>query len=80
MAKWNKLQELLSTYEKGSSQLLNKKKTSIFCSSNTKDKDKNLVIQAVRGVIYENFERNLRLEAMVKRSKYNIFRWIKERV
>ncbi|XP_042952203.1 uncharacterized protein LOC122289285 [Carya illinoinensis] len=77
---WLKIQRILSRYEKASGKFLNRDKTTIFFSSNTKTEDKRDVLAAGRATVRGNFERYLGLPTMVGRPKYNTFKCIKERV
>ncbi|XP_042942879.1 uncharacterized protein LOC122277062 [Carya illinoinensis] len=77
---WLKIQRILSRYEKASGQFLNRDKTSIFFSSNTKTEDKRDVLAARGATVRGNFERYLGLPTMIGRSKYNTFKCIKESV
>lgn len=65
--KASNMQDILSIYEKGSSQVLNEEKSSIFFSQNTKTRDKELVIQAIRSTICSSYEKYLGLSTMVRR-------------
>lgn len=60
--------------------MANNQKSAIIFSPNTSEFAKQQVIQATRGSILGNFDRYLGLPALIGRSKYNSFRWIKERV
>ncbi|XP_042950367.1 uncharacterized protein LOC122282484 [Carya illinoinensis] len=77
---WLKIQRILSRYEKASGQFLNRDKTAIFFSSNTKTEDKRDVLAAGGATMRGNFERYLGLPTMVGRSKYNTFKCINERM
>lgn len=77
--KWTKIQEILSVYEKWSSLVLSKEKSSILFSQNTKIQGKESIIQATRSIICSTYKKYLGLPAMVWRSKYNTFRNIKEK-
>lgn len=68
---WEKIQEILYTYEKRSGQTLNLQKSSILFSKATTESDKQQVIQATGSFIYGNYSNYLGLPALVGRSKYN---------
>lgn len=53
MMEWDNLQRLLNTYEKGSRQSVNKQKSSLFFSSNTRDHCKDEVLQEVGGIMWQ---------------------------
>lgn len=53
---WMKLQDILTAYEKGLGQVLNKQKSSIFFSPNTFEIFKQEVIQAAGGVTFGSYE------------------------
>ncbi|XP_040987705.1 uncharacterized protein LOC121235427 [Juglans microcarpa x Juglans regia] len=63
-----------------SGQFLNKDKTAVFFSSNTKEVDKRLILEEGGAVLRGNYENYLGLPVVVGRSKYNAFRGIKEKV
>lgn len=73
-----KLYDILNKYEKGFGQYLNKHKSSFFFSSNTRERDMSLIIQAASQAIYGSYEKCLGLPAMVGRSKFNTCRGIKD--
>jgi hypothetical protein len=76
---WSNLQHVLDIYEQASGQRLNKEKTSIFFSRNTKDDIKRQILLDV-GVHATNcFEKYLGLPTMVGRSRRMVFMSIKER-
>ena len=72
--------DLLSVYERGSGQKINKDKTNIFFSSNTYH-DVQVRIQHLLGVpAIRQYERYLGLPAFVGRAKRQGFAYIKERI
>lgn len=77
---WCWVKSLVKTYENGSGQVINNQKSSIYFSSNTSTNAKQEVIQEVGGSTYGSYDKYLGLQAMIGKSKYNCFRWIKERV
>lgn len=74
------MQDIFTIYEKKSRQILNKEKSSLLFSPHVRSNDKELVIQAIGGTICGSYEKYLGLPALVGRSKYNIFKNIKEKV
>lgn len=71
---------MLSLYERASCQSLNRQKISILFSSNTKGEARNLIQKEARVKECSNLERYLGLPAMVGLSRYNSFKYFKERV
>lgn len=71
---------LLRIYEMGLGQVVNNQKSSIFFRSNTSVKTRQEVIQGVGGTICWNYDKYFGLSSLIGRSKYNTFRWIKEKV
>lgn len=66
---WSKIIHILETCEKGSGQILNKEKTSIFFTRNT-PKDIQQTILKIAGVKSQGFfEKYLGLSAVVERAK-----------
>ncbi|XP_042950104.1 uncharacterized protein LOC122282219 [Carya illinoinensis] len=77
---WRSMYEILEGYEKASGQKLNKQKTSIFFSTNTKENVKSEIYKEAGSYICDRYEKYLGLPAIVGRSKYNALRGLKERV
>ena len=76
----NRIQGILSLYEKASGQQINRQKTTIFFSKSTPIPTQN-VIQNMLGVpAIKQYERYLGLPSFVGREKYSSFAQIKERV
>ena len=72
--------DLLSVYERGSGQKINRDKTTIFFSTNTQP-DMQSQIQNILGVpAIRQYEKYLGLPALVGRAKKQSFAYIKERV
>lgn len=65
--------------KKAPGQFLNKDKSIVFFSSNTRDEDKERILE-VGAVMGGSYEKYLGLLFVVGKSKYNTFRCIKERV
>ena len=74
------MNHILEQYEKASGQVLNKEKSALFFSSNTKLSDQTLIRNAGGSVMVGSYEKYLGLPSVVGRSKYYTFRGIKERV
>lgn len=77
---WGRIRGILNTYEKSSDQAINKQKSSIFFSSNTKLSSKQEVLWEVGDSICGNYDKYLSLFTLIGKSKYNTFQWIKDRV
>lgn len=59
VTEWLKLQDILHKYEKGSSQVQNKQKSSFFFSFNTKDNKKRSITKVAGGGVCGNYENYL---------------------
>lgn len=77
---WRNTYAILECYEKASGQKLNKHKTSIFFSKNTKAGVRDEIFKGARSFICDIYEEYLGLTAIVGRSKYNALRGLRERV
>lgn len=75
---WKKVRRVLNIYELALGQKINNKKSSLFFNSNTSNEARSVVIQAVGGVICGNYDKYLGLPALISRSKYNTFWWLKK--
>lgn len=80
IGEWRRIEGILKIYECASGHTINKHKTAIFFSNNTKKSMRNLIIRAMGATGCNNYEKYLRLLVVVGRSKYNTFQSIKERV
>lgn len=60
--------------------MVNKHKSSLIFSSNTRDGIKWELVQATGGIIFGSQDRYLGLPTLIGRSKYKTFIWIKEEV
>jgi hypothetical protein len=67
-------------YEKASGQKLNREKTSLFFSRNTKEEAKSFILSTAGVSSTHKFEKYLGLPTLVGRSKVSAFSDIKERV
>lgn len=77
---WIQIQQVLEVYEMASRQKLNKDKTSLFFSCNTKEETK-CHISYVAGVNYtQQYEKYLGLPALIGRSRISAFAGIKGRI
>ncbi|XP_042969200.1 uncharacterized protein LOC122301912 [Carya illinoinensis] len=72
--------DILDCYEKASGHKLNKHKTSIFFSTNTKENVKSEIYKEAGSYICDRHEKYLGLPTIIGRSKYNTLRGLKERV
>ena len=72
--------ELLSVYEKGSGQKINREKTNIFFSANTHQDMQNQIQQLLGVPAIRQYEKYLGLPALVGRAKKQSFVYIRERV
>jgi hypothetical protein len=80
IAEWAHIQEILEKYKKASGQKLNREKTSLFFSRNTKEETKNFII-SVAGVSATNrYEKYLGLPNLIGRSRVSAFNGIKGRI
>lgn len=70
---------ILPKYERASRQFVNKNKTSNFFSSNIGEVVKKMIIDSIGSIVCDTYEQNLELPAVVGKSKYIIFRNIKEK-
>jgi hypothetical protein len=77
---WQRLTKLLEDYEVAYGQKLNKEKTSIFFSWNTRVEKKEEITRLSGLQATQCFEKHLGLPAMVGREKYKAFQSIKDRV
>ncbi|KAJ0007624.1 hypothetical protein Pint_29766 [Pistacia integerrima] len=77
---WNRLFKLLDTYEKSSGQRLNKEKTSIFFSKNTKGDVKQQIIQMAGVKSSHPYDRYLGLPTLIGRDITRDFKHILDRV
>lgn len=53
--------------KKAQSQILNKNKSSIFSSSNIKERDNDLLMQVISGMICGNYKKYLGLSVLVEK-------------
>ena len=72
--------DILSVYERGSGQKINKDKTNIFFSSNTQHDLQTKIQQLLGGPAIRQYEKYLGLPAFVGRAKKQGFAYIKERI
>jgi hypothetical protein len=76
----NYLRNILSLYEDCSGQIINKDKSSIMFSANTKEADKEAVMQALNIVSEARNEKYLGLPIYMGKSKTQTFNNLKDRV
>jgi hypothetical protein len=77
---WALIQEILSLYEKASRQKLNREKTSLFFSRNTKQETKEFILSIVGVTSSNSYERYLGLPPLVGKSKVSTFSGIQGRI
>ncbi|XP_042974588.1 uncharacterized protein LOC122306217 [Carya illinoinensis] len=66
---WVKIQELLHKYEKASGQFLNKEKTIVFFSSNSRIGEKEKIMELGGTIMKDSYEKYLGLPPVVGKSK-----------
>jgi ribonuclease HI len=77
---WARTQEILEAYERASGQKLNREKTSIFFSKNTKREAKEFVLSTAGVTSSASYESYLGLPALIGRSKVSSFSALKGRI
>jgi hypothetical protein len=77
---WARIQEILGLYEQASGQKLNREKTFIFFSRNTKQETKDFIISISGVSSLANYEKYLGLPPLVGRSKVSTFSGIQGRI
>jgi hypothetical protein len=77
---WARIQEILEAYERASGQKLNREKTSIFFSKNTKREAKEFILSTAGVTSTASYERYLGLPALIGRAKVNSFSVLKGRI
>jgi hypothetical protein len=80
IVEWARLQAVLEGYEKASGQKLNREKTSIFFSRNTKVEAKSLILLAAGVNSTTRYKNYLGLPALVGRSKASSFTALKGKI
>ena len=77
---WAHIQTLLDIYERASGQKLNRDKTSIFFSTNTKEETKQFIMHLAGVGASTSFEKYLGLPAIIGKSRVIAFGSIKGRI
>ncbi|KAF5451240.1 hypothetical protein F2P56_026360, partial [Juglans regia] len=77
---WAKLISLLDLYERGSGQKLNKDKTSIFFSANTRRETREYIMSMAGIRATSSYEKYLGLPILIGRSRIQAFKGILDRV
>jgi hypothetical protein len=77
---WYCIQKVLDDYEKASGQKINKNKTSLFFSRNTKEDVKNQILSVAGISSTQRYEKYLGLPALIGRSKVSSLSGIKGRI
>jgi len=80
LEEWWKIREILACYEAASRQGINRDKTSIFFSRNTKSDIRSSLISDIGVASTLQYETYLGLPAFVGRSKVSVFQGIKVRI
>lgn len=80
MVEWARIQEILGIYEQASGQKLNREKTSIFFSRNTKQETKDHITSIVGVSSTTSYKKYLGLPPLVGRSRVNTFMSIQEKM
>ena len=80
MKECQRLLDLLETYEVASGQAINRQKTSLFFSTNTKPEVKRAIQQFLRARIMSNAEKYLGLPIASGKSKVNTFKELQEKI
>lgn len=70
---WGKIQTILQIYKKGSGQMVNKQKSSLYSLAQTQVRLLRRKLRKLGGNIYGNQDRYLGLPILVGRSKYKTF-------
>ena len=77
---WSNLYYLLESYEVASGQRLNKEKTSIFFSTNTREETMEIITSIARMRGTTSYEKYLGLPALIGRSRAHSFKSILDKV
>jgi hypothetical protein len=77
---WGRIQQLLNMYEKASGQKLNRDKTSIFFSKNTRRATKDHLLSLAGISSTRRYEKYLGLPSLVGKSRMEAFMGIKNRI
>ena len=80
VVEWNRLQAVLEVYEQASGQKLNRDKTSIFFSKNTKMEVQEVLLSAAGVNVVTRFEKYLGLLALIGKSRISSFSSITGRI
>jgi hypothetical protein len=77
---WARIQEVLEINEIASGQKLNREKTSIFFSKNTKQETKEFILSTVGVSSSVHYEKYLGLLALIGKAKMSSFSVLKGRI
>ena len=80
MEECKRLLDLLETYEAASGQAINRPKTSLFFSTNTKPEVRRAIQQMLGARIMSNTEKYLGLPMVSGKSKVNTFKELQEKI
>lgn len=77
---WSHIQGLIGVYERASGQMINREKSGLFFSRNTKEEIRSVISQSL-GVSHTiHYEKYLGLPSLIGRSRISTFKCIKERI
>jgi hypothetical protein len=77
---WQKIQDILRIYKKASGQKINREKTSIFFSKNTKEAISAFILSIASVNSTQSYEKYLGLPALIGRSRTRSFKGIQGRI
>lgn len=80
MSGWAYIQGLLATYEEAFGQFLNRQKTSIFFSADTKKETREMILATTEVTSCSNQAKYLGLPSTMCKSKYKTFGELKDKV
>ena len=72
--------EILQTYERASGQSINLEKSSVYFSSNTSERQKGQILEALGVQEVDRFESYLSLPSLIGRAKYSTFSYLKDKI
>ena len=72
--------EILQTYERASGQSINLEKSLVYFSSNTSERQKGQILEALGVQEVDRFESYLGLPTLIGRAKYSTFSYLKDRI
>ena len=72
--------EILQTYERALGQSINLEKSLVYFSSNTSERQKGQILEALGVQEVDRFESYLGLPTLIGRAKYSTFSYLKDRI